>query len=401
MFMGSVIGYGCNYLYQVYVGRALGPEGYGAFGALFSIFYLIYVFSGTIQAGSARFVSKYNTTGETDVIKSLLLGLIKRAALVGIAFFFLFFIFSSEIAEFLNIQSAESVIILGTVAIPSFLLPIASGTLQGLQKFSALSLVNVLTFLPKLLLGVIFITLGYSISGAIGAVSLGLTIAFISSMIPLRSYFTRGQKNNSYEFNELYSYSLPAVIIMVCLAMPSNMDVILSKHFFSSNEAGLYAAAAVIGKIVLFLPSFLYAVMFPKVSKMQVLKSKTRFLLNRSLIYTGLLSGVAAAIFISSPFLVGAIFGANYLYASQIMRFYVIVMFFLSLIWVIAQYCLATNNLRYSYVLLFFTLAEFISISLFHGTPLEMVIVLLSVNLILFIASFSYVIWSEGRDNYV
>jgi O-antigen/teichoic acid export membrane protein len=88
MFMGSMVACACNYLYQVYLGRALGPEEYGAFGALFSIYYLIYVLSGTIQASSARFVSKYNAVSNLSAIKAILLGFMKRAALLGIAVFF-------------------------------------------------------------------------------------------------------------------------------------------------------------------------------------------------------------------------------------------------------------------------------------------------------------------------
>jgi O-antigen/teichoic acid export membrane protein len=404
MFMGSMVACVCNYLYQVYLGRALGPDGYGAFGALFSIYYLIYIFSGTIQASSAMFISRYNAIGDLGAIRAIHLGLMKRAILVGIAGFFLFLIFSSQIANFLNIQAKESVIILGTVVTFSLLLPISQGTLQGLQKFKSLSLIGVLTFLPKLLLGITLVSFGYGISGAIGAVTLGMAIAFVSSLILLNSYLGNNKTIYNFKFKSLYYYSLPAVIVMICLAVPSNVDVILSKHFFTNFDAGIYAAASVIGKIVLFLPSSLYAVMFPKASKMHTLEVTTRHLLNKCLIYSGILSGLAAGSFIIFPRLIIVIFGEDYLNAIPIVRLYVALMFFVSLIWVIAQYCLATNNLRYSYILLFFTLAELISMVLSHASPINIIQVLLVVNLLLLIVSYGYVILSEGgslRMNYL
>jgi len=37
MFIASIIGGVCNYIYQLYMGRALGPEEYGIFGSLFAM----------------------------------------------------------------------------------------------------------------------------------------------------------------------------------------------------------------------------------------------------------------------------------------------------------------------------------------------------------------------------
>mgnify|MGYP003565942060 CR=1 FL=1 len=51
MFIATLIGSACNYLFQLYMGRALGPADYGVFGSLFAIFYILSVLSASIQAG--------------------------------------------------------------------------------------------------------------------------------------------------------------------------------------------------------------------------------------------------------------------------------------------------------------------------------------------------------------
>jgi hypothetical protein len=54
VFLESIVCCGFSYLYQIYVGRAVCPEGYGAFGSLFAIINLISVFSGAVQVASNR-----------------------------------------------------------------------------------------------------------------------------------------------------------------------------------------------------------------------------------------------------------------------------------------------------------------------------------------------------------
>lgn len=397
MFVGAMVACACNYFYQVYLGRALGPVDYGAFSALFSIYYLFYVFSGTFQAVAARFVSKFNAIGDNSSISIFSIELIKKMALMGSFSFIIFWLNRTMIADFLNLRSTTEVIFLGAAILFSSLLPVTSGMLQGLQKFNGLALVNILTFAPKLIFGILLVKLGYGISGAIGAVALGLAVAFLFSIIPLRIYLKNNQKNNNSKFREMYSYSAPAILIMMCLAVPSNVDVILAKHYLTDTNAGLYAAAAVLGKIVLFLASSIPVVMFPKVSELNTLGMITRPLLNKCLICSGILSGSATVLFVGFPSLIESIFGIGYADAYPIIKIYAITMFFVSLIWVIAQYCLATNYLNYSYILFFFTFSEIVVISILHDSIMQMAQILMMANLVLLFVSYIYLISYTGR----
>ena len=124
MFIASIIGGICNYAYQLYMGRALGPEEYSVFGSLFALSYIIFVLTGTIQTTGARFVSKFVGEGKTGNINHLLRGMLKRMLFLGIAIF-LFFVFASGwISRFLNINDVTPVIIVGTVFLFSLLLPV-------------------------------------------------------------------------------------------------------------------------------------------------------------------------------------------------------------------------------------------------------------------------------------
>jgi O-antigen/teichoic acid export membrane protein len=392
MFLASIIGSICNYLYQIYVGRTVGPEEYGAFGSLFAIVYFTVVFSNTIQSAGTWRISKLKADSQTNNIGAFIFSLIKRTFLIGISGFGIFYLASPWIANFLNINTSSEVVILGTIIFLSFLLPATSSGLQGLQRFDSLALVNVLTYVPKLLFGVILVDLGYGVSGALGAVTIGMSIAFLFSFIPLRSYLIGRPSCGSYDFKEIYIYSIPAFLIMICLTVPSNLDVILAKHYFNSHDVGLYTAASVIGKIIFFLPWAISAVMFPKASELDLKGKDTLPLLHKSLIYSALLSGSATIIFLLLPGLVGIIFGPIYLEASAVMKRYVLMMFLVSLTSVIAQYCLAINSKRYAILLVFFTMLEICLMVLVHDSTLQMAEILLGENLLLFLTSYIYVI---------
>lgn len=392
MFLASIIGSICNYFYQIYVGRAVGPEEYGTFGSLFAIIYFIGVFSTSIQSAGTWFISKLKSEGQIDDIGVFLYDLIKRTSIIGISCFAIFCLASPWIADFLKIESTSEVVIIGTVILLSFILPTTSSGLQGLQLFNSLAWVNILTYVPKLLFGILLVDLGYGVSGALGAVTIGMIIAFLFSLIPLRSYFIGRPKGSSNKFKKIYLYTVPTISIMICLTVPSNLDVILAKHYFDNYDVGLYTAASVIGKMIFFLPWAISVVMFPKVSEMNAARKNTIALLNRSLIYSALLSGFATIVFLVSPNLIGTIFGPIYLEASSIMKVYVIMMFLVSLTSVIAQYCLAINSMKYAFLLIFFTILEIALIIFIHDSTLQMAKMLMGTNLLLFLTSYGYVL---------
>jgi len=377
MFLVSIIAGVCNYIYQLYMGRALGPEEYGVFGSLFAIFYIISVLTATIQTGVARFVSKFIGEGAKEKIHYFMQGLLKRMFFLGI-FMFLFFVFiSGWLSSFLKIDSVMPVMILGSIFLFSTLLPVNLGALQGLQKFIPLGFNTVLNFSSKLVFGIVLVFIGFGVNGALGAVIIGSAVALIASFIPLRSFFSKIDS----ESPELF-----------CFAVPANVDVIIAKHFFAAHTAGLYTAASVLGKIILFIPGAIVIAMFPKVSKMYAEKKDTGHLLNISLLYTGLVSGVMAAGYWFFPALVVKIpYGSAYVEVAPVVQLYGVAMLFFSLTIVLMRYSLAIHDIRYVYLFAFFTLLEIGLLTVFHASMMEMARIILMVNAVLFISSYGYV----------
>ena len=389
MFIATILAGAFSYFYQVYMGRALGPEEYAIFGALFAIFYMISVVSQAISTSITRFVSTLR--GEGKEIGVFVLGSMERTSVLGFASALLFLALSGAISSALKINDAKPVAVLALILFLSWSQPVFGGALRGIQRFKALGSVSVSNSFLKLLSGVLLVSLGLGVVGALLGVALGVLAALLISYFLIAPYL---KKNNPHEpeisYSSLYTYSLPLMLAMLCMSVPANLDVILAKYFFSALDAGLYTSASVLGKIIFFFPAAVYAVMFPMITERHVRGEDTISVLKKSLIYTAILSGSAALAYLLFPQLVLKVFGLSYSSALPLVAPYGITMFFFSLTVIILHYHLAIKNFSYIALFAFFTLIEILLLLFFHSSPLEMVKVLLSVNPALFGASLIY-----------
>jgi O-antigen/teichoic acid export membrane protein len=389
MFIATTLAGALSYLYQVYMGRALGPEQYGVFGALFAIFYMLMVISQTLSTTATRFVSKF--IGEGKEIGFFLLGSLKRMAFLGLIVSILFFAFSGKIASFLKISDPRPVMVLALILFLTWIQPINGGALRGLQRFKALGFVSVSNAFFKLIFGVLLVALGLGVSGALLGVVAGLFLAILISFFFLAPHFKRNNPHEpSFNYSAFYAYSAPVLLAMFCFSVPANLDVVLAKYFFSAKEAGLYTSASVLGKIIFFFPAAIYAVMFPMIAERHARGEDSDGILKRGFLYTGLLTAPVALTYIFFPQLVVKVFGSGYISALPLVAPYGLAMFFFSLTVIIMYYHLAIKNIRYIALFASFTFLEIILLSIFHSSTLEMVKVLLGANLALFSASLYY-----------
>lgn len=393
MIVAALIGGGCNYLFQIFMGRTLGPIEYGVFGSLFALFYIIDIMTATVQTSGSKFVSKFIGEGKPKKIQYFMIDFLKRMFILGIIISSIIVLLSGFISSFLKINSVIPVLILASVFLISTLLPVNLGIIQGLQKFIALGSTRIINFSSKLIFGIILVTIGFGVNGALGAVAIGSAIALFVSFIPLRSYLSRDKTDKTdFKTKEVFLYSLPTILAMFCFAVPANFDVIIAKHVFAQQTAGLYSAVSVLGKIILFIPLAVAVVMFPNVSKMHAEQKNTNRLLHICLLYTVIVSGLIATIYWFFPMIVVKIpFGIEYLAIAPIVQIYGLAMFFFSLTVILIWYCLAIDFFKYVYLLAIFTLFEIIMLSIFNNSMMEMAKVLLFINIILLTIGYSYV----------
>src|SRR4030067_1391254 len=138
---GTIVGI-LNYSYQVYIGRALGPEEYGVFGALFAIFYMIGIISQTLGTSTTQFVSRF--VGEGKQIGFFIKGMLKLTILSGTAVSIIFLVFRNDLMNLLKLPDVQPILILILILSLSWIIPIIDGSLRRVNIFSGLAFSSIL-----------------------------------------------------------------------------------------------------------------------------------------------------------------------------------------------------------------------------------------------------------------
>ena len=304
----TVISAALNFLYNVIVGRYLGPEAFGLLASLMSILGIFTIGTSGFQIATAKEIAK----NKTD--KSLVF--IDRWTLKIISFGFIsvliFLVASPLIAKLLNTSIFISTsICLGGLAASLF--SIAIGRLQGASKFIEWQFWGVAATVLKLLGGLVLALLGLSIF--FFPVSLAL-IALVTAFLII--YRTRNYGNVNLRFRS--SAVLSSSISMTLLWIITQFDIVFARSQFSTQESGLYAAAATISKSIPIAVGLAGAIMLPKVAK-KTHEGKTSNKEILSLALTSFFIGLAmalVAVFLRVP-IISNLFGAQYSGAIEIL----------------------------------------------------------------------------------
>ncbi len=382
LFVVNVFAAFVNYLFHVVLGRMLGPAEYGAFASLLAFFYVLSAPTLTIQTTLANFVSKFNFLKKFDEVGCLLSRATKKFLVYFSAAFVLIALFSGTISDFLHISSPLPVILLGLLVLFYSLLFVPLGFLQGLQRFVEFSATSLLMSVLKLLLAVLFVWLGFAVSGALFGFALAALIALFLGLFFLRGFF--GGKKVLVGKKAIYAYSFPVLAAFFCLMVLIHVDVVLVKHFFSSVDAGNYAVASVLAKVIYFMALSLAIVFFPMAAE-EANPRKVFSLLKKGLIYVFAFSSLVAFVYWFFPyFVVLLFFGLPYVNSAGLIGLFGLAMTFFALTNVLVYYSLALNKKRFLFPLIFFTFSEPVLILFFHASLVQVLHIMVSVNALLF-----------------
>jgi O-antigen/teichoic acid export membrane protein len=382
-FIGSMIVNGFNYLYQIIMGRMLGPEQYGVLGSLFALIYLVVIASTAFTTVTSKYTAQFAAKKQFGKIHYLISHSVRKIALFGLIPLGFSLFLSSHVANFLKIPSTLPVIIVFIIGYLSLIIPLFTGALNGLQRFKKQNISGIATTSLKLLLGITFVALGFGVTGAIIGIIAANIVGIIISFLLLSDIFKTKKKEINKK--QVYGFVIPTTISMLILTAFISLDIIMVKHFFPPITAGMYAALANLGKIIWFGSSFFAMVMFPKISAAHTNTKNTSKLLQKTLIFAGLTAGSGIiAYFLIPTFLLNLLYGNAYIGAAKYLGWMGIALGLFSLNHIMNQYNLAIGRTKHLWILAIALLIEIIAILFFHNSLFEIIKIIVFINILTF-----------------
>ena len=372
-----------NLLYNVITARLLGPTGFAHATAVYTLLMLASAITLSFQVVCAKYVASHPTAEEkTEIFHSLHL----RAWIAGIALGLVLFLLNRTVQKYLNLPDPALISLLALGAAFYIPLGVRRGYVQGVHAFRALALNFMLEGLVRLGGAYLLIRIGLGVHGAVLASVIAVIASyFLAQPSPRRA--SPGAGRIRIPFNE----GLQAIVFFSGQVVINNFDIVLVKHFFAPDQAGIYAAVSLVGRLVNMCAWSVVNTMFPVSAAARSSDREARpvLFLSLSLVFL-ILAGLTLGLWAIPSFLWRHLFGAhfelgNYGGLAALLILYAVTTGIYSLSSVLITYEMSRKIANTSWAQLAFSATLALGICVFHQNLRQVIFVQLWLMVILFV----------------
>ena len=378
-FIANVLGYG----YQVVMARLLRPEDYAVLTALFGILILESISSQVIQSATAKLAAQYRARDEEAALHAFVRRWAVRVGGGAAAIGLLVAVLSGAIAGALALP-ALSVALLGLTLFLALSFTFGLGLLQGLARFVWMGTALIAQAGARLAVGVVLVLAGLGVDGAFTGATAAIAISLAVHANPLVPLF-RDARGSAVKHElgaaETRFFALSAVVLLAYAAL-TNIDAVLARSLLGPDEAGAYAAAITMGKIVLFAPIAIGFLLLERTARAHARGEDTDRALYLALAFVLATSGLVALAYIVLPeLLVPIVVGSQYPETARIVGTYGVAALANALLNLWISYFIGRGEMRVGLLLAVAVVAEVVLLLTKASDPLTMARIVLVVAL--------------------
>jgi O-antigen/teichoic acid export membrane protein len=373
-----------NLGYNVIVARFLGPNGFGQATVVYTILTLISAVTLSFQIISAKTVAQQNSSEEKAAVYR---GFHRVAWGCGALVALILLLFQRAIANYLSLPGSDLVAILALGA--AFYVPLGCrrGYIQGIYGFRRLAANLVIEGAVRLGGSVFLVLSGLGVEGVIVANAAAIVAAYLTAAPKLA-----GRAPNPLRLSYALRESSQVIVFFAGQALINNCDIVLVKHFFLAKEAGLYAAVAMVGRVIFAFSSAVVNSMFPLVAGTRVEERRNLKVIATSLLMVLITGSVlAVGLGIAPEGIWTALFGSGFEMVGKynlpyLLALYAITTIVFSLSAVIISFEMSYKIAKTSWIQLVFSGVVVASICRFHSSLRQVILVQLILMVALLIA---------------
>lgn len=231
-----------NLVYNLATARMLGPAGFAHATSVYTMLMLMSAITLSFQAVCAKYIA-WTAPGEE---RGMIFGTLhQRAWMAGIGIGLTLVLFQRALTDYLNLPNGNLITLLALGTAFYIPLGVRRGYIQGIHAFGPLAINFILEGLVRLVGVVLLIRIGLGVQGAVLASVLAVIISYFAALPSpgVMSFRWRGIRDSFRE-------GVQAIVFFSGQTVINNFDIVLVKHFFPSDVAGLYAAVALVGRLV-------------------------------------------------------------------------------------------------------------------------------------------------------
>lgn len=383
LLVGSSCATAINFAYNIAVARFLGPAGFGHATVVYTLLILISAVTLSFQIVAAKLVAQQGTP---EAMAATYRDLHRGAWACGIVVALALLLFRAPIAEYLKLPSPSLIALLAIGA--AFYVPLGSrrGYIQGLCGFRLLATNLVLEGVVRFGGSLILVLAGLGVRGVVAANAAAIAAAYVAAASRLARPVP-----SPIRLPDGIREVVQGIVFFSGQMLINNCDIVLVKHFFLPASAGLYAAVAMVGRVIFAFSSAVVNSMFPLVAGTREDERRNLKVIATSLLLVLSIGSVLAlALRIAPASLWTTFFGEAFVLAGKhglpyLLALYAITTVIYSLSVVIITYEMSYKIANTSWFQLAFSGVVIAGICRFHSSLQQVILVQLVLMVVLLV----------------
>ncbi|HEX6241365.1 MAG TPA: oligosaccharide flippase family protein [Polyangiales bacterium] len=398
--LGTVVSALLSVVYISLGARWLGPAEYGNVGALIALGNVLQLALSPLEAGLTLSIATHSGRGEQAELALFARGALRALLVLSLPLALAWALASLLAARLGAHYPLLALVLVGLFFIAGVVICLPRAVLRGRELFVPLSLNIGVESALRLALGVALLQLFHSAAAMVAGYALATWFAVIHSARAMavglpapavsaaRSSFALAELTRPFR-----SLSAPLMGVHLYSALLVNLDVLAAKHYLPAHDAGLYAGAAAISRIVAVGATPILLVLFSRLANLSAARASTQrtLRLGAAAIACGLFASLIVPAFFGE-LLLRASLGSAYVGAERVLLIQWASACVLTLQTFFADALLATSRMRAPFLLLLPVFGMLLGLWLFHDSPSAIAEVSLTVGATLGTGVF-YTLW--------